>query len=125
MKQKYLQIPLRFRAAFYCAPVFISWLAGYSVETDPRALRASGRGLVLFCFFLLLRGLLLVVHEVTKSFALYGYGPDMVFFALKSAIGLGYLGVSCYFAIGEIRDRPALHESLDSFAQRLNGFLSR
>lgn len=95
------------------------------MEVDARALRASGRGLVLFCLFILIRGLLLVVHEVTKSFAFYGYGPDMVFFALKSVVGVAYLGVAGLFAIAEIRDRPAENERLDAFAQRLNAFLSR
>lgn len=125
MKEKFLQIPLRFRAAFYCAPAFISWIVGYSIDSETRALRASGRGLVLFCLFLAFRGLLFVAHEITKSFALYGYLPDMAFFVMKSIGGLAYLGVGLYLAVSEIRDQEPVVQGLDRQAERLNAFLSR
>lgn len=125
MKEKYLQLPVRFRASLYSAPLFISWIAGYSVETDPRTLRASGRGMMLFFWFLAARGVLFAAHEITKSFALYGYVPDLIFFGLKSLIGLGYLGYGLFLAVAEVRDQSAAAGVLDRQAERLNSFLSR
>ncbi len=125
MKEKYLQIPIRFRAALYCAPLFISWIVGYSVEDDARSQRASGRGLILFCWFLAARAVIFVAHEITKSFALYGYVPDLIFFALKSVVGLAYLGYGLFLAVSEVRDQSPSCDQLDRQAERLNSFLSR
>ncbi len=125
VKKKYLQLPVRFRAALYCAPLFISWIIGYSIETDVRSQRAAGRGLMLFAWFLAGRALLFVAHEVTKSFALYGYVPDLIFFALKSIMGLVYLGYGLFLAVSEVRDQSVDAAGLDRQAERLNSFLSR
>lgn len=125
MKEKILSLPLRLRSAVYCAPLFISWIIGYSFESDARSLRAAGRGLVLFCWFLFARGVIFAVHEITKSFALYGYLTDLSFFAAKSLAGLAYLGAGLFLSIRELQDQPAESAAIDNFSNRLNGFLSR
>ena len=119
----------RSRAAFYEAPLLVSWIFGITWEKDPGARRAAGRGLTLFLWFFLLHGLLYLTRGFLEGVFL---GMDFEFqlatSLLQGLIALLYLALSIGLAVRELRPWPfpaRLVDVIDRFSERFESVISR
>ncbi len=125
MREQILRIPANVRRAIYTGPLFVLWVIGFTVETGQRELRASGRGLAALLGFVAGHTIVLLIRELVRAFIVPGYGIEMVFFVLKSLIGLAYLFVTCFLAFREYKEQEVAIAILDRAAERVDAILSK
>ena len=119
----------RARAAFYEAPLLISWIFGITWEVDSGARRAAGRGLTLFLWFFFLHGLLYLTRGFLEGLFLgLDFEFQLVTSLLQALIALMYLALSIGLAVQELRPWPfpaRVMAAIDRFSERFENAISR
>jgi hypothetical protein len=119
-------IPARIRAACYSLPLFIGWIVPLTWENDGRMIRAGRRALALL---LLYAAGIFATYVLSGFIQLFvadpGYVVALIFFILRTGLGLAYLTASFALAYAEFRRPASANETDANFGLAGAAFLDR
>lgn len=112
IKERYFSIPENIRTAFYCTPLFFTWLPGISFETGQIRLSSIRSFLVSLVFFAGIIIIFLFESFIWTDSISTRYARELVLFILHSVVALLYVAVGFTRSYLAFRQGPEFKEFL-------------